>query len=225
MIDNGIAPLNELKLTKNQNWTEMYPDAEEDITKDMPEPRGKEMRITTYVYADNTRDKVTRRSVTRVLLLVNKTPLTWTFKRQPMVEISTYGLELIATRITMNTTIKARYKLRMLGIPIRESSLLVGDNMLVVLNTTIPSSPLRKKDLECAYNCVKQAITAEIINYGHIDTTKNMANSLTKPLPTGQFQTSQKVHIQDAKTKQKLWYQKYNLVQKVAIMVFLVTRL
>ena len=43
----------------------MYPDAEEDIPKDMPEPRGKEMHITTYVDADHARDKVTRRSVTR----------------------------------------------------------------------------------------------------------------------------------------------------------------
>ena len=92
VINNGIAPItNKLKLTKNQNWTEMYPDAEEDIPKDMPEPRGKEMRITTYVDADHARDKVTRRSVTGVLLLVNNTPLMWTSKRQPTVEISTYG--------------------------------------------------------------------------------------------------------------------------------------
>ena len=85
-------------------------------------------------------------------------------------------------------TIKARYKLRMLGIPVMESSLLVGDNMSVVLNTTIPSSPLKKKHLGCAYNHVREAIAAGIINYRHIDTTKNMADLLTKPLPTGQFQ-------------------------------------
>ena len=190
VIDNGIAPItNKLKLTKNQNWTEMYPDTEEDTPKDMPERREKEMHITTYVDADHARDKVTRRSVTRVLLLVNNTPLMWTSKRQPTVEISTYGLELIATRIAVDMTIEAGYKLRMLGIPVMESSLLVGDNMSVVLNTTIPSSPLKKKHLRCAYNYVREAIAAGIINYGHIDTNKNMADLLTKPLPTGLFRT------------------------------------
>ena len=188
LIDNENYPItHDLKLTKNQNWTEMYPDAEEDIPKDMPEPKGKEMKVTAFVDADHARDKVTRRSVTGVLLLVGNTPLQWLSKRQSTIKISTYGSELIATRIAVDMIIETRYKLRMLGIPVKEASLLVGDNMSVVLNTTIPGSPLKKKHLGCAYNRVREAITAGIIDYGHIDTKLNIADLLTKPLPTGQF--------------------------------------
>ena len=194
--------MNELKLTKNQNWTEMYPDAEEDIPKDMPEPRGKEICITTYVDADHARDKVTRRSVTRVLLLVNNTALMWISKRQPTVEISTYRSELIATRIAVDITIEARYKLRMLGIPIMESSLLMGDNMSVVLNTTISSSPLKKKHLGCTYNCVREATTAGIINYEHIDTTKEYGRLAYQALTNRTISSpGRKVPFQDSKTE------------------------
>ena len=45
----------------------------------------------------------------------------------------------------------------------------------------------KKVHLGCAYNHVREAITAGIIDYGHIDTKFNIADLLTKPLPTGQF--------------------------------------
>jgi hypothetical protein len=79
--------------------------------------------------------------------------------------------------------IEVRYKLRMLGIPIKGSSLLLGDNMSVVLNTTIPASPLKKKHLACAYHRIREAIAAGIVEYGHVDSKENLADIFTKPLP------------------------------------------
>ena len=81
---------------------------------------------------------VTRRSVTGILLLLNNTPITWVTKRQKTVETSTYGSELVASRIAVDLIIEHRYKLRMLGVDVEESSLMVGDNMAVVLNATKP---------------------------------------------------------------------------------------
>jgi hypothetical protein len=125
--------------------------------------------------------------MTGALLLVNNTPLQWLSKRQPTVEISTYGSELIATRIAVDMIVEVRYKLRMLGVPISGSSLLLGDNMSVVLNTTIPGSPLKKKHLGCAYNRVREAIAAGIVDYAHVESKSNIADILTKPLPNQQF--------------------------------------
>ena len=67
-------------------------------------------------------------------------------------------------------------------------SLLLGDNMSVVLNTTIPASPLKKKHLSCAYHRVREAIAAGIVNYAHVDSKENMADIFTKPLPNQTFQ-------------------------------------
>ena len=107
LIDVAEAPVrSEVKITKGQNWSEMYPDACEDIPKNMPIARGKPATLTTYVDADHARDKVTCRSVTGVLMLINNTPLQWVSKRQGTVETSTYGSELIAARTAIDMIIE-----------------------------------------------------------------------------------------------------------------------
>ena len=74
----------------------------------MLEPLGKECTITCYVDADHARDKVTCRSVTGILLLVNNTPLIWYTKRQRIAETSTYGSELVAARIAVEMIIEVK---------------------------------------------------------------------------------------------------------------------
>ena len=113
----------------------------------MLEPLSKECTITCYVDADHARDKVTCRSVTGVFLLVNNTPLIWYTKKQKTVETITYRSELLAARIGIEMVTEVRYKLRMLGMGLEKTSLMVGDNMSVILNTTIPSSMLKKSTM------------------------------------------------------------------------------
>ena len=60
--------------------------------------------------------------------------------------------------------------------------------MSVVLNTTIPSSSLKKKHLACNYHRVREAVAARIIDYGHIPSGENLADIATKPLPRPVFE-------------------------------------
>lgn len=82
------------------NWKEFYPGSEEHIPDcdDIPEPLGPNVRMTVYKDADHAHDIVTRRSVTRILLFINNTPIKYTSKRQKMVETSTSGAELVAAK-------------------------------------------------------------------------------------------------------------------------------
>ena len=111
---------------------------------DMLTPKGKKARLTVFVDADHAHDQVTRRSVAGIVVFLNNTPICWVSKRQKTVETSTYGSELIAARVATELTLELRYTLRMLGVPIDGPTLLLGDNMSVVLNTTVPSSVLKK---------------------------------------------------------------------------------
>ena len=83
------------------------------------------------------RDKVTRRSVTGILILLNNTPIRWICKRQKTVESSTYGSELVAARIAVEMILEMRYVLRTIGVNVEKTSYMFGDNMSVLLNTTI----------------------------------------------------------------------------------------
>ena len=146
LIDSQVAPIRDTAvITRGQSWDEFYPDAVENTPDDMLEPKGKMCTLTCYVDADHARDQLTRRSVTGIILLLNNTPILWVSKRQKTVETSTYGSELVASRIAIELIISMRYCLRMLGVKLEESSLLVGDNMAVILNTTIPTSAIKKK--------------------------------------------------------------------------------
>ena len=118
---------------------------------------------------------------------MNNTPLTWLSKRQKTVETSTYGSELVAARIAVDLLIEWRYKLRMLGLNLEKQSWLLGDNMSVVLNTTLPSSSLKKKHQACNYHRVREAIAGGYLIFGHIDSEENVADICTKPLITHSF--------------------------------------
>ncbi|HEY9300451.1 MAG TPA: Ty1/Copia family ribonuclease HI, partial [Phormidium sp.] len=188
LVDVGEPPVRQsIEPTKDQDWMEFYPDAVEYVPPDRPKPRGKLCTLTCFVDADHARDQLTRRSVSGILILLNNTPISWTSKRQKTVESSTYGSELVATRIAVEKLISQRYNLAMLGCELESTSLLVGDNMAVVINTTIPSSAIKKKHQSCNYHKVRESIAAKFINFQHIRSEDNMADLLTKPLPRATF--------------------------------------
>ena len=60
--------------------------------------------------------------------------------------------------------------------------------MVVVLNTTIPSSALKKKHQACNYHKVRESIAAGFIRFAHIRSEENLADVLTKPLSHALFQ-------------------------------------
>jgi hypothetical protein len=173
--------------TPDYSWTEFYPDATEEMPDHMPKPLGRAARITCFVDDDHAHDVVTRRSVTGILLLVNNMPVSWVSKRQKTVETSTYGSELVAARIATDLIIETRYNLRMLGVPLDGPALLLGDNSAVVINTSVPSSQLKKKHQSCAYHRVREAVAGGILRFAHIPSRDNAADCLTKPLNNDLF--------------------------------------
>ena len=73
VIDHQVAPIREkAQFNLGMDWIEFYPDATEDLPYDMPKPAGSKAMLTCYVDADHARDKVTCRSVTGIILLINK---------------------------------------------------------------------------------------------------------------------------------------------------------
>jgi hypothetical protein len=166
----------------SSDWKEFYPDAIEEMPDKQPDPVAKKIRLTIFVDADHAHCEVTRRSVSGIIVFVNSTPVKWYSKMQNTVETSTYGSELVAARIATEIAIEYRYLCRMLGHEIDGPTTMLGDNNAVVLNTTVPSSQLKKKHAACSYHRVREAIAAKIVRFCHINSEDNIADVLTKPL-------------------------------------------
>jgi hypothetical protein len=64
---------------------------------------------------------------------------------------------------------------------------MLGDNMPVVLNTSVPSSVLKKKHNAIAYHCVQEAIAAKVLRFAYVRSEANVSNILTKPLCNEKF--------------------------------------
>lgn len=166
--------------TPSQRWGDFYPDAEEALPPNAPDPRGKLTKLSCYVDADHAGNLMTRRSNTGILLYCNNTPFIWYSKRQNTVESSSVGSEFVALRIATKMIKSLRYKLRMFGIGIDGATDVFCDNKWLVTNSSIPSSVLNKKHNSICYHRVREAQAAGTIRVGWIKGDYNKADIATK---------------------------------------------
>jgi len=159
-----------------------YPDARED--RDPTEPRafGKPLQTSIFFDANLAHDQKTRHSITGILVYVGSTLVSWTSKRQGCIASSTYCAEFIVMRTAVEEAISIRYMLRSLGIPVEEPTSLIGDNLGVIQNASIPDSDLKKKHVAISYHCVREAVAAQIVKPIWCDTTQNWSDICTKAL-------------------------------------------
>jgi hypothetical protein len=182
IMDTSYLDHSEYLVDDLPNWKDFYPDAEEEIPIDLPISKGPKVRITVYIDADYAHDLVSRRYITVILVMLNNTPIRWVSKRQKTVETSTYRSELVDSRIATELIVEMRFMLRSLGVDLEGPTLMLGDNMSVVLNTSVPSSVLKKKHSAIAYHRVQEAIAAKVLRFAYIRSEENSSNILTKPL-------------------------------------------
>jgi len=167
----------------NQDWSEFYKDAKEQLPPKAPSPQGHAVQINGFVDADHAGNRVTRCSHTGILLYLNCAPIIWFSKAQSTVETSTFGSEFVAMRICIEMIEALRYKLRMFGIPIDGPANVFGDNKSVITNATVPVSTLKKKHNSITYHRVREAVVSGVLKIAKVHTSENLADLLAKPLP------------------------------------------
>ena len=178
IVRNGAEHLLDVDLT--EKLEEFYPDSKEEIDEKVPEPLLDELKITAYVDSDHAHDKVTRRSMTGLIIFVGRTPVFYMAKRQGAIETSTYGAEFIAMKTAVEEVISVRYMLRCLGVRITSPTHILGDNRSVILNSTVPSSLLKKKHIAIAYHKTREAAAAGIVHPIKTKGEWNFADVCTK---------------------------------------------
>ena len=164
-----------------------YPDATEEVDVNVPEPVVEEMEISVFVDSDHAHDKITRRSMTGMIIFVGRTPILYSSKRQGAIETSTYGAEFCAMKQATEEAISVRYMLRCLGVHVTRATRIFGDNNGVIQNATLKDSLLKKKHTAINYHRVREATAARIVHPVWIRTDNNFADLMTKSLANKPF--------------------------------------
>jgi hypothetical protein len=125
-------------------------------------------------------DLISGRSVTGILHLLNKTPIDWFSKLQSTVKMATFGSEYVAARTATEQIIDLRNTVRYLGVPIRGTSMMFGDNETVVNTALIPHARLLKRHVALSYHKVQEAVAAGIVRFHHVRGKLNPADILSK---------------------------------------------
>lgn len=148
-------------------WKQTYGDhVTEELPLDCPEPKMKPVDITVYYNTSFACDSLTRRSVTEIFVFLNSTPMRRISKKHNTVETSTYCVKIVAERLGTENVLDFRYVLRMLGVPIVGPSKLLGYNMSVIQNCSLPSSQLKKKPNAITHHRIRECVAADIIELG-----------------------------------------------------------
>jgi hypothetical protein len=158
----------------------VYAGAEELMPHDAPPALGKPVVMTTYVDANLYHDLVNGRSVTGIMHIFNKTLVDWFSKKQSTVETATYGAEFIAARTAMEQIIDLRTTLRYLGVDVKGSTMMFGDNESVVNSSSIPHARLHKRHNAVSFHRVREGIAAGIAKFHHVRSENNPADILSK---------------------------------------------
>ena len=148
----------------------------------MPRPRGKTLSTHCFVYASHDGDKVTRRSMTGILIFVNRAPIIWHSKRHNCVETSTFGSEFTAMKNAVELIAALRYKLRMFGVLMDGPTDMVCDNEAVYKNASTPESQLKKKHHSISYHMSREAVASGACRISKKDTETNLSDLFTKVL-------------------------------------------
>ena len=173
--DYSDLPKHEYDWSRSVYRDSKYPQAE-----DAPKPKGKCVTTTTYKDANLYHDLMTGKACTAVLHFLNQTPIDWYTKKQATVETATYGSEFAAARTAIQQIIGLRQALQYLGVPLRETSYLFGDNESVVKSGSIPHSTLSKRHHALAYHFTREAVATGLVSFHHIDGDKNPSDILSK---------------------------------------------
>ena len=164
-----------------------YSDFREEIDDQLPIPKMKELAITIFVDSNHAHDLVTGRSITGMICFVGRTPISYISKRQSAVQTPTFGAEFVALKKAVEEAVTLRYCLRAMGVKVSKPTVIYGDNMSTIINSTKPGSPLKKKYLALSYHFCREHFSAGVVDIRKIDTKENYADPFTKALVSYEF--------------------------------------
>jgi hypothetical protein len=82
-------------------------------------------------------------------------------------------------RIATELINEIRFMIRSFCVDLEVPTLMLGDNMPVVLNASVPSNILKKTHNAIAYHRVHEAIVAKVMRFAYVRSKENVSDIIT----------------------------------------------
>lgn len=135
-------------------------------------------------------DPTTRRSTAGLCFNVGSGTISWSSKRQPVVSLSTCEAEYQAQTQTAKEAIWLKSLMRQL-LPDGEATyatVIYCDNQGAMSLAKDPKFHPRTKHIDIQHHWIREKVASEEIELKYVETSRQMADGLTKPLPKDSFQ-------------------------------------
>ncbi|KAL8013243.1 putative reverse transcriptase, RNA-dependent DNA polymerase [Plasmopara halstedii] len=149
--------------------------------------RSARFSLQTFADANWGGDKGSRRSTSGVLLLLGGEPVVYKSKRQATVALSSAEAEYMALALATQEVIWLRYLLTEIGYKIGSASTIYLDNKSAISIATNQGYTPRANHIDLRAHFVRDQVEAGNIKLEHVPSAEQLADYLTKPVPTPQL--------------------------------------
>jgi hypothetical protein len=146
-----------------------------------------ELELLGYCDADFAGDTDTRRSTTGFVFLLGGGSISWSSKRQATVAVSTTEAEYMGAAAAVKEALWLRNLLSDFGLAITPVKI-YGDNQSTLKLLRNPISSLRSKHIDVIYHFARERVMKGDITFAYVNTSKMLADMLTKAIPTGKHE-------------------------------------
>ena len=128
----------------NEDWSAIaHGECKEEIPPNAPRSPGIGFKMQAFVDSDHAGDSIIRRSRTGFLIFLNCAPIYWFSNKQTSIDTSSFDPDSVKIKQCFEYVRGLRYKLCMMGIPVKMLTFVFGDNKSVLSNTSMPRSTFK----------------------------------------------------------------------------------
>lgn len=182
VFDPAVPDIDQFQFSIEDWSASPYSLCKEDVPLNAPASKDIGFTMRAFRNSDYTSDSVTRQSCTGFIVFLNSAPIFVYSKKQESCETSSFGSEFIMMKSYCKYLRRLRYKLRMIGLPVKTLVCMFRDNQSVLSNSSKLHSVLKKKSSSIAYHFVREGVAKNKWRTVYLNTHLNPSDMYTKSL-------------------------------------------
>lgn len=113
--------------------------------------------------------------------------ISWSSRKQPTVALSTMEAEYMALSHTATQALWIRQLFEEVGLPSDAPTTILSDNLAALTLSVESQYQARAKHIDIRHHFMRDCIESRKLSTLYVNTKENLADALTKLLPTPQF--------------------------------------